>query len=169
VDEVLVRESCMVFINLTGKSFLRRDFIAKVERVLKNRGVATSRICIEISEQQLTECTVLAEIINAWVERGFFIALDDFGAGASNFDVLMSCHLDYVKIDRVLINGIAEDTARQRLLSSIVETIVRHSIYPIFEGVENPKDLQWLLDRGWDAGIQGFALGKPAPLGKERK
>jgi len=164
VDEVLSREPCMVFVNLTGKSFLRRDFIAKVERLLKNRGVAASRICVEISEQQVTECAFLSDIIEEWVERGFFIALDDFGAGASNFDVLMSCRLDYVKIDRRLIDGIVRDVARQRLLTSIVEMIVRHSIYPIFEGVENPEDLQWLLDRRWDAGIQGFVLGKPAPL-----
>jgi len=168
VDEVLARESCMAFINLSGTSFLRRDFIAKTERTLQSRGVAASRICIEISERQVTECGFLSTIIDDWVERGFYVALDDFGAGASNFDVLMNCRLDYVKVDRILINGIAQDISRQRLLSGIVETIARRSICPIFEGVERHEDLQWLLDKGWDAGIQGFALAKPAPLGKER-
>lgn len=169
VDEVLSRGACMVFINLTGKSFIRRDFISRAERVLRNRGVAASRVCIEISEKQVTECAFLSAAIDDWVERGFYIALDDFGAGASNFDVLMNCHLDYVKIDRLLIDGIAGDAARQRLLTSLAGVIARQTIYPIFEGIENQEDLDWLLSQGWDAGVQGFLLARPGPLERRIK
>ncbi len=164
VDEVLARESSMVFVNLTDRSFLRRDFMNQAERALQARGVAASRVCLEISEKQVTECVFLAAVIDDWVERGFFVALDDFGAGASNLDVLMKCRLDYLKFDRILIDGIAKDGQRQKLLTGLMAIVARQSIYPIFEGVENQEDLDWILSQGWDAGIQGFLLAKPGPL-----
>jgi EAL domain-containing protein (putative c-di-GMP-specific phosphodiesterase class I) len=166
VDEILTRELCTVFVNLTGASFMRRDFMNQAERVLQSRGVAASRVCLEISERQVIECSFLSSAIEDWLERGFYIALDDFGAGGSNLDILLNCHLDYIKLDRLLVNGIAEDPRRQDLLNSLIAMISRESIYPIFEGIEKQEDLQWLIRQGWDAGVQGYSLGKPAPLEK---
>jgi len=44
----------------------------------------------------------------------------------------------------------------------LVETLAANGVYPILEGLEKQEDLEWVIEKGWDAGVQGFALAHPS-------
>jgi len=72
--------------------------------------------------------------------------------------------LDYVKVNRALISGIARNKHMQGLIVGIVEMLLGNGVFPILEGLEKEDDLKWLQEKGWDIGVQGFILACPAVL-----
>lgn len=60
--------------------------------------------------------------------------------------------------------------ALRKTLRSVVEMLSVNGVVPILEGVELPENLAWLRATVWNAGVQGFAVGRPRPgTGKEGK
>lgn len=66
----------------------------------------------------------------------------------------------YVKIDRVLINGIYENPQKQHFVKNIIEFAHDNNIITLAEGVENAKELKEAIKYGIDL-IQGFYTAKP--------
>jgi EAL domain-containing protein (putative c-di-GMP-specific phosphodiesterase class I) len=164
VEEVLLRTENILFFNLTPEAFADMAFSLRASRLVESKGVSPSRICVEISEQGLYALKEFSLMVREWVGNGFFIALDDFGTQRANIDLLYGVQLDYVKVDRVLVDGVAADRGRQQLLTGLVGAIAGLGSYPVLEGVEKEEDYQWLAGTGWDVGVQGFALARPSAL-----
>lgn len=164
VEEVLLKTESALFFNLTPEAFADAAFSARASRLVESRGVSPARVCMEISEQGLYVLKEFSLMVREWVERGFFIALDDFGTQRANIDLLYGVQLDYVKVDRVLVEGVADDRQKQQLLAGLVGIIGALGAYPILEGIEKKEDYEWLAGTGWDVGVQGFALARPSTL-----
>lgn len=165
VEEVLLRTENILFFNLTPEAFADAAFPVRASRLVEAKGVSPARICVEISEQGLYASKEFSLMVREWIERGFFTALDDFGTQRANIDLLYGVQLDYVKVDRVLVDGVAADRRKQQLLAGLVGAIAGLGSYPVLEGVEKEEDYKWLAgSTGWDVGIQGFALARPAAL-----
>jgi EAL domain-containing protein (putative c-di-GMP-specific phosphodiesterase class I) len=162
VEEVLAASSSTLFFNLTPEAFADTAFPLRAARLVESRGATTARVCVEISEQGVYTLKEFVRSLQEWVDRGFFIALDDFGMQRANLDLVLSAHLDYVKIDRALVEGVACDRQKQKLLAGLVEGIAGSGAYPILEGVEKEEDIAWLAETGWDVGIQGFVMARPS-------
>lgn len=163
-EEVLLRTGEILFFNLTPEAFADMAFPARAARLVESKGISTARVCVEVSEQGLYALREFPSLVQEWVERGFFVALDDFGTQRANIDLLFGIQLDYVKVDRVLVDGVADDKKKQVLLAGLVEAIAGFGSYLILEGVERDEDLEWLAGTGWDVGVQGFVLARPSAL-----
>ncbi|ACX51897.1 diguanylate phosphodiesterase [Ammonifex degensii KC4] len=164
VEEVLLRTSETLFLNLTPEAFTDTAFAVRVRRAVEGKGVSPTRVCVEVSEQSLYTPEEFGRALEEWVGLGFYVALDDFGTKGSNLDIVLSVKLDFVKLDRVLVGGISRDRQKQRLLTGLVEALSGNGVYPILEGVEDEDDMKWLAGKGWDVGVQGFALARPGSL-----
>lgn len=119
---------------------------------------------MEVSEQRLYTLDDFRRAEEEWVGLGFYVALDDFGTKGSNFDLVFAAKPDYMKFDRVLIDGVSRKWNMQRLLAGLVEAFAGKGVYPIIEGLEKEEDLEWLVQKGWDVGVQGFVLARPSGL-----
>lgn len=87
-------------------------------------------------------------------------ALDDFGAGYSNTDILVSRSFDFVKLDMNLVRNINKYKERQELVGGVIQYCHSKNIKVIAEGIENEEELREILRLGADFG-QGYYFSRP--------
>ena len=120
--------------------------------------------CIELSEQQIVgDPSYLLEPVRALKEAGFSIAIDDVGFGRSYLESLLLLEPEIVKIDRILIHGVARDRRKRRALERLLEVarVLRAEV--VAEGIESESDLAALRRLGASFG-QGYVLSRPGEL-----
>lgn len=88
------------------------------------------------------------------------IAIDDFGAGYSNFERLLEFSPDILKIDGKLVKNIANDVYSKNIVETIVSFTKKQKIITIAEFVENEQIYNILSELGVDYS-QGYYFGKP--------
>jgi len=86
-------------------------------------GIAPHRVVIEILESEINDQAYLKDLIKHFRNMGCLIAIDDFGAGHSNFDRIWELEPDIVKIDRSLIKRAAINSKVKRILSGMESLI----------------------------------------------
>lgn len=151
-------------VNLSGLSIGDEGLIDLVERRLKDTGVPPDRLIFEI-----TETAAIAHIGRAvrFAERlaaiGCRFALDDFGAGFGSFYYLKHLPCDYLKIDGEFVQHCAENETDRILVAAIVQIAHDMGKQTIAEFVSNRETVEVLSRLGVDY-VQGFYLGRPAPL-----
>ena len=96
------------------------------------------------------------------VALGCGIALDDFGTGFGTFTHVKKLDVKYLKIDIEFMRGLIESSANQHVVKAIVNLAQGFGCETIAEGVETPK--LWSLRSTELNYVQGFHLGRPAPL-----
>jgi EAL domain-containing protein (putative c-di-GMP-specific phosphodiesterase class I) len=89
------------------------------------------------------------------------VALDDYGSGYSNSDILVSRIFHFVKLDMSLIHNIDKNQSTQSLVKSIIEYCHENSLMVIAEGVETEAEFEKSKELGADF-VQGFYFAKPS-------
>lgn len=130
--------------------------------VSRRVGWPTDRLIFEITEtERVRDRQHLCNIIDAYRSMGFKTALDDFGNGYANLDLLTELTPDKLKIDRELVMNCDSDLRRQAILNAIILLAKELHTTLIAEGVETRAEALWLAR----AGIvrqQGFYFARPA-------
>ncbi|GHC22428.1 EAL domain-containing protein [Aidingimonas halophila] len=130
--------------------------------ISKQVGWPAERIVFEITETELVEDRAhLSNIIDSYRSMGFMTALDDFGNGYANLDLLTDLHPDFLKIDRELVQDCDHDKRRQSLLNAIIALSIDLGIQLIAEGVETQAEACWLASQGI-VRQQGYFYAKPS-------
>jgi diguanylate cyclase (GGDEF)-like protein/PAS domain S-box-containing protein len=139
---------------------IKPELVSEVEQELERHGVAPERLVLEI-----TESLVLDPRIKPIVARlralGVRLALDDFGTGYSSLGSLQRFPLDVVKLDRTLIESVAEGRG-VAVVRAAVELGEALGVNVIAEGIEGTVQLDALRDLGCPMG-QGFLFARPLP------
>lgn len=130
------------------------------ERVLHNHAVPTDSVVIEINEAAVTQEEQLSYAIANYRERGYRIAIDDFGKEHSNLDRLWKLSPEYVKLDGGIIQQAESNDRLQRILPKLVEIIRDLGSEVIVEGIETATQLELAKQVGVHL-VQGYLLGKP--------
>jgi len=94
---------------------------------------------------------------------GIKIALDDFGAGYSNFSHILKLPVDFIKIDASLISNIDRDTHSVIMVETIVGLAKKLHIETIAGFVSSKEILEVVKKLGVDY-AQGYHIGKPEPI-----
>ena len=96
-------------------------------------------------------------------KNGYLIVMDDFGAGYSSLNLLMSLPIDVLKLDKeFLLEGTSVKRA-QIIIKNIVEMAGLLGIQVVCEGVETEEHLQFLKKIGCEIG-QGYYFSRPLPV-----
>jgi diguanylate cyclase (GGDEF)-like protein len=123
-----------------------------------------NRVVIELTEQASPEpLSTLISAVRIIRETGFRFALDDFGQGNANFNLWIALQPDYVKIDRVIVDGVATNAFQLEVLRYMLGLANASNAYLIAEGLETVEDLTVCRDIGIPF-AQGFILGRPGPI-----
>lgn len=125
-------------------------------------GWPLDQLIFEITEtEKVRDRQHIKDIIDAYKEMGFTVALDDFGSGYANLDLLTTLSPNKLKIDRQLVMDCDKDRRRQSMLMALITMGQRLNMALVAEGVETVTEARWLMDAGIHL-QQGFFYAKPA-------
>jgi EAL domain-containing protein (putative c-di-GMP-specific phosphodiesterase class I) len=157
----IINDNCWLFINISALASEKgREYGDFFPELLKKFNIKASNVVIEIIEDSVTDKHKLLDAINYYKEMGCMIAIDDFGAGHSNFERVWSLKPDIVKLDRSMILRATESDTTRQMLNSIVQVLHQANCLVVIEGVENEQEALTAMSSGSDF-IQGFYFAKP--------
>lgn len=147
-------------INLSPTSFLHNTFVSLVESCVHENNINPQDVCIEISENTFVNNLDLCKyFIKKYKEKGFLIAIDDFGKDYSSLSVLGSIEYDVIKIDGSFVSKIYSEK-NQAIIEMIVKIANLNNNQIIAESVENKHQADIL--RQLNCFIQqGYYFHKP--------
>lgn len=129
--------------------------------VSRRVGWPINRLVFEITEtERVSDRQHLTDIIDAYKSMGFKTALDDFGNGYANLDLLTDLVPDKLKIDREIVMNCDRDPRRQALLKAVVTLGRELGITLIAEGIETEAEALWLARVGITR-QQGYFYARP--------
>ena len=138
-----------------------RDVIIRLLDEYKNNA---HRVVFELLEDEaVKDFKVIKDFITQIKSYGVKIAIDDFGAGYSNFERLLDYQPDILKIDGSLIKNIETDEFSLSIVKTIVSFAKEQNLQTVAEFVENENIYKILYNLGIDYS-QGYYFGKPEPL-----
>lgn len=151
-----------LFLNMNTDVFLESvhdgNFLGEL---LKATGFPPHRVVIEILEQGVLNELQLGEAVRFFRKQGFLIALDDFGAGHSNFDRVWNLQPDFVKLDRSLITQAASTLRIRRMMPVMVSLLHEVGSLVLMEGIETEGEALMAMDADADF-VQGYYFAQPA-------
>jgi EAL domain-containing protein (putative c-di-GMP-specific phosphodiesterase class I) len=151
----------LLSINIHGATLANVDHVA--ERLLEAAsayGIAPGELMLEIVEHRAAwAIETFKATLEKLREAGVRIAVDDLGAGASNYRMIVDCRPDHLKVDRHVVHGCSRDPWRRAVLQSIVTLAEACAATPIAEGIEDTADLDVLLDLGINT-VQGWLFAR---------
>ena len=154
-------ENGLLFLNVHPKLLITVNAHGKVfERILHANSVPTDRVVIEIPESLVEQDKQLIEALENYRDRGYHIAIDDFGKKKTNLDRLWKIAPDYVKLDVGLIHEAESNERVRKALPNLLRLIQDLGAKPIIEGIETQAQLDIALEAGGTL-LQGYFLGKP--------
>ncbi|MBW4933925.1 EAL domain-containing protein [Marinobacter sp. F4206] len=130
-------------------------------QLLKQTGLPPHRIVMEIVEQPTDDAEKLKETVAYYRKLGCLTAIDDFGAGHSNFERIWNLSPDIVKLDRTLLTRATEDHKARQILNGIVSLLHQSGCLVLLEGVETRDQALIAIDAGVDF-VQGFFFRRPS-------
>ena len=153
----------MTFLNVQPRSLTNPEFTSKLCAAVASAGLAEKSIVLELTEQQtIVNPRAFATTLQKLRDRGFRIALDDFGEGSSNLNLFQDLRPDYLKISGTFCRNLAHDSFKQIIVQSTAEMAARASTATIMEAVETAEEAEVLRRLGIDY-AQGYFFLKPLP------
>ncbi|SBS33163.1 Phytochrome-like protein cph2 [Marinomonas aquimarina] len=158
----LFSEQQPVSINVSAKSFVRRDVMEHLIIGLQERGLPSEVVEVEVTEDAVLS---IGEAVKANADllrtHRINICLDDFGTGYSALSYLGKLPLDNLKIDREFVNEVKTNRGRV-MLEAIVSIAKSLHLTVTAEGVEDQEQHDILAAIGCDF-AQGYLYAKALP------
>lgn len=157
-----VDEPVWLFLNVNPEVMTHgRRFGSFFQELLQSTGVPPGQIVIEILEHAIEDETLLAETVAYYRQMGCLIALDDFGAGHSNFDRIIRLQPDIVKLDASMLRQASQHRSARRILPNLIAMLHEAGCLVLMEGIETMPEALLALDANVDF-VQGFYFARPA-------
>jgi len=150
-----------IFLNVQPRSMTNPEFPRVVTRLVEEAGFSPTDIVFELVEQQtILNPRAFASTVAMIRRHGFKVALDDFGVGFCNLNLLLDLHPDYVKLPRYFARGVQDDVDRQEVVHAVRSLVALLGKPVIMEGIETVEELEKVRRLGVEY-AQGYYFSKP--------
>lgn len=143
-------------VNISALQLLHHDMVPDLLELLNRYRIEPGSLILEVTEsRRIDDPQAAIAILRPLRNAGVSIALDDFGmgyAGLRQLQHMKSLPVDMLKIDKIFVDGIPEDTS---MVSAIVQMAQSLNLSIVAEGVEEQAQYEWLKAAGVDY-VQGF-------------
>lgn len=151
-----------ISINLSRKKLEERNFIKDFLKIIKENGISSNDIEIEITEGTiLSNNKLIKNSVNKLKKLGFNILVDDFGTGYSSISTLKDLDIDEIKIDKSFINDNSEKG--RKILEYVFNLAMAIKVKTTAEGVETKEQYDMLKKLNCNT-IQGYYFSKVITL-----
>ncbi len=150
-----------LFLNIDPYTLSDKDrHIEFLSTLVKQGNHQENQIVIEILESMIDDESELENCIQQYKDLGFLIAIDDFGAGQSNFERIWRIKPDIVKLDRGMLQKAGIDPSVRSLIKGVTNMLHNCKCIVLAEGVETQEEAIVAMDSGVDL-VQGFYFAHP--------
>jgi EAL domain-containing protein (putative c-di-GMP-specific phosphodiesterase class I) len=154
-------EGAWIFLNISPEAVVNgRASGPFFKELLQAFGMPPQRVVVEITENETPDECVLEEAARYYRDIGCLVAIDDFGAGHSNFNRIWRLKPDIIKLDRLMINQAAQDPAARRGLVGIAGLLHEIGALVLAEGIETEEEARVVIQAEVDL-LQGYYLQRP--------
>jgi EAL domain-containing protein (putative c-di-GMP-specific phosphodiesterase class I)/CheY-like chemotaxis protein len=153
-----------VSINVDQATLAHPQFMAQITACLDRYRILPDYITFEMTESAVlsAEPHFLERLLRLRMQ-GFGLAIDDYGTGRSNLQLLAAVPFTELKIDRSFVDGASRRRAISTVLKSclgLARSLDRRSVAV---GVETKQDWDFLQGLGCTY-AQGYYIAKPMPV-----
>lgn len=155
------KEILPVSVNLSRATLHRGGIADRYTHIMKEYENTFDTIPIELTETAALYGIQIQGLTEKLVDAGFFLHMDDFGAGYSSLISLNVLPFHVLKLDKSLIDYIGNPRGDQVIQHTIA---LAHGLdmTVLAEGVERKEQVEFLRKMKCDE-IQGFYYSKPLP------
>jgi diguanylate cyclase (GGDEF)-like protein len=151
----------MLSINLSPRDVVRDGAADALAQITADAGGQPSELILEVTERALLDDPRRARRqLDALRERGFRIALDDFGAGWSSLSQLRDLPLDLIKLHGALAEALPGDPGARAVAGMIVALTWQLGLGCTLKGVETEAQAAAARALGITR-MQGYHFGAP--------
>jgi EAL domain-containing protein (putative c-di-GMP-specific phosphodiesterase class I)/ActR/RegA family two-component response regulator len=150
-----------ISLNLAPETLAHPNFVRQVASTMKRHGVLPDYLTFEMTESAILSFD--ADFIERLVRlrmMGFGLAIDDYGTGRSNLQILARIPFSELKIDRSFVDG----ASKKRPLGTVLKSCLglAHSLdrMSVAVGVETRQDWDFLQGLGCTY-AQGYHIANP--------
>jgi len=146
-------------VNLSGHHIRQANFIDRIEEILNDTGIAFNTLEIEMAENSVmghVNDSIMA--LTDLKLRGISLAIDDFGTGYSSLLYLKHFPIHRIKIAKEFVRDITHNPDYAAIAEAILLMANSLNLSVTAVGVEEPKQLDFLRERGCDE-VQGKLFG----------
>lgn len=166
-------------VNLSRVTLMEPGIVQSIVEICDKYEIPHSQVIMEVTERVgLIKSDVSKKLIQEFKDNGYKVSLDDFGSDSSNLSALAKISVDEVKVDKGLVDYIADhtddedaskNTTKDDKIYSMVKNVISmcnkfdHDTITLAEGIENITQAETL--RGFNCSIgQGYHFSKPISL-----
>ncbi len=150
-----------ISVNISALQLLHHDMVSDMLALLNRYRIAPGTLILEVTEsRRIDDPKAAVAILRPLRNAGVRIALDDFGmgyAGLRQLQHMKSVPVDILKIDKIFIDSLPEDTS---MVAAIIQLGRSLNLKMVAEGVESKEQYAWLRAADVDI-LQGFLLRAP--------
>lgn len=133
-----------------------------MQRVIERLHTSPSQLVLEVTEDVISEDESFESAVAMARKMGCLLALDDFGAGHSNFDRVWRIRPEIVKLDRSVVQRAAAEPRIARVVAQMVSLLHECGALVLTEGIETLDEAYLALESDVDF-VQGYLFGRPQP------
>jgi EAL domain-containing protein (putative c-di-GMP-specific phosphodiesterase class I) len=153
-----------ISINVAPLTLAQPSFMAQIAACLTRHRILADYITFEMTESAVltTDPHFLERLLRLRMQ-GFGLAIDDYGTGRSNLQLLARIPFSELKIDRSFVDGASKRRALGTVLSSCLGLARSLDRPSVAVGVETKADWDFLQRLGCTY-AQGYYIAKPMPV-----
>lgn len=147
-----------IFINLHAQDLLDDELLSPSSPLAP----FADRVVLEITERASLDGVddALGRLMRLR-EQGYWLAIDDLGAGYAGLTSVTRLEPEVVKLDMSLVRGVDASRTQQQFVASISHVCRELGMRVVTEGVETPAERDTLIGLGCDV-LQGYLFGRPS-------
>lgn len=153
-------------INLSPLDFVECDLTLMLQGTCAKHGVKPARLEVEITEGEWIRADKgVIEQLDRIRTLGVDVAIDDFGAGYSNFAYLHEIPANILKLDKSLVTDLESNPRNRVIARSVLQLANELGYRTVAEGVETFRCMSLIREFGCEE-AQGYFLSRPLKLEK---
>jgi len=154
----------LLCVNVSPQQFVNQAITRQIDRLRSERWLDPAMLELELPQEAMLQLVdEHRDQLYRLRDWGVRFAIDNLGTELINFDRLLRCPADTLKIDRTLTAKVAEHPASRDLIREIAAIGERFQLRVVAVGVEAPAQMETLSALG-EMDIQGYLLSPPVPI-----
>ncbi len=150
-----------ISVNISPTVLQKSDFAKNLEKLREQVGFKSESLLLEITETiGITKEDVFLTNINALLEYGYTMALDDFGMGFTSLMMIRKSRVGVVKIDGSLTKAVQTDHKARMIVKGLIDLSKELNLKVVSEFIETTDQFELLKEMGCEY-YQGYLFGKP--------